>query len=313
MKLSHQSAVCTMVLVTFLWATAGVVTRHLDSVRSFELTFWRSLFAFAALALFVGLQGGTRPFTALRHQGRAFWVSAVCWCGMFTFYMVALTLTTVANVLVVMSIGPLVTALMAWAFIGHRVPPRTWVAIAVSGVAMAWMFWGQASGMSLVATLVTLGVPLCGALNWTVTQHAYRQPAQSVQNAPNRAGKEPSASPVDLVPAVMLGALLSCLVTLPLAWPLQSTWHDVRLLAGLGLGQLAVPCMLAVWCTRRLAAPEISLLAMLETVFGIALAWVGAGEAPAANVLVGGVVVMATLAVNEWLGWRDSGKKPVTD
>ena len=230
MKLSHQSAVFTMVLVTFLWATAGVVTRHLESVRSFELTFWRSLFAFAALALFVGLQGGTKAFVALRHQGRAFWVSAVCWCGMFTFYMVALTLTTVANVLVVMSIGPLVTALMAWAFIGHRVPPRTWVAIAVSGAAMAWMFWGQASGMNLVATLVTLGVPLCGALNWTVTQHAYRQPAPSVQNAPHRVGTEPSGrpsdcpidNPVDLVPAVMLGALLSCLVTLPLAWPLQS-------------------------------------------------------------------------------------------
>ena len=38
-----------MVLVTLLWSMAGVITRHLDAARSFEVTFWRS--AFNALAL----------------------------------------------------------------------------------------------------------------------------------------------------------------------------------------------------------------------------------------------------------------------
>jgi hypothetical protein len=41
-----------MVLVTLLWSIAGVVTRHLDAARSFEVTFWRSLFnALALLSL----------------------------------------------------------------------------------------------------------------------------------------------------------------------------------------------------------------------------------------------------------------------
>ena len=42
-----------MLLVTLLWSTAGVVTRHLDAARSFEVTFWRS--AFNAVALGVAL------------------------------------------------------------------------------------------------------------------------------------------------------------------------------------------------------------------------------------------------------------------
>ena len=47
-----------------------------------------------------------------------------------------------------------------------------------------------------------------------------------------------------------------------------------------------------------------SLLALLEVVFGIALAWLGAGEEPSLRVLSGGVLVLLALAGNEWLGWR---------
>jgi hypothetical protein len=40
--MSHRRAVALMVLVTLLWSIAGVVSRHLDSAGSFEVTFWRS-------------------------------------------------------------------------------------------------------------------------------------------------------------------------------------------------------------------------------------------------------------------------------
>ena len=58
--MTHRRAVALMVLVTLLWSIAGVVTRHLDAARSFEVTFWRSLFN--ALTLAVGLR-----LAALRH------------------------------------------------------------------------------------------------------------------------------------------------------------------------------------------------------------------------------------------------------
>jgi drug/metabolite transporter (DMT)-like permease len=50
----------------------------------------------------------------------------------------------------------------------------------------------------------------------------------------------------------------------------------------------------------------LSLLALLEVVFGILLAWVGAGEVPEARVLVGGLLVLAALLGNEILGWRQA-------
>jgi drug/metabolite transporter (DMT)-like permease len=88
-----------------------------------------------------------------------------------------------------------------------------------------------------------------------------------------------------------------------MAWPLKATLHDVVLLGGLGFYQLAVPCVLSVWCAKVLKAPEVSLLALLEVPFGIALAWLGANEAPDAAVLSGGALVIAALAGNEALAW----------
>jgi drug/metabolite transporter (DMT)-like permease len=75
-------------------------------------------------------------------------------------------------------------------------------------------------------------------------------------------------------------------------------------LAGLGLFQLALPCLLAVWAARVLKSHEVALLALLEVLFGIAWAWWGAAEQPALSVLLGGVLVMAALALNEAASWR---------
>ena len=85
---------------------------------------------------------------------------------------------------------------------------------------------------------------------------------------------------------------------------IAATAHDLGLLAFLGLVQLAIPCVLSVIVARVLKAPEVALLALLEVMFGIALAWIGAGETPAPAVLVGGALVLGALVVNEWLGWR---------
>jgi drug/metabolite transporter (DMT)-like permease len=206
---------------------------------------------------------------------------------MFTAFMVALTLTSVANVLVTMALGPFLTALISRVFIGNRIPVRTWAAIVVAGGGIAWMYGTQLQVGQLAGTLVALCVPMASGVNWTVTQ---RSSAQGQQ--------------VDLVPAVLVGAAISCLVTLPLAMPLQASSHDVGLLALLGLVQLAIPCALAVVCARVLKAPEIALLALLEVIFGIILAWIGADEIPGETVLAGGALVIGALVANELAGWH---------
>lgn len=290
--MSHGRAVALMVLVTLLWSIAGVVTRHLDAARSFEVTFWRSLFnALALLVLLLPLRGAAL-FLDILAGNRVIWFSGLCWAVMYTAFMVALTLTSVANVLVAMATGPLLTALAARIFLGHRLPASTWIAIGVAGLGIAWMFGAEAArGSSLAGSLVALAVPLASSANFTLLQ----QRAGSA-----RVGGEAQ----DMLPAVLLGALLSAAATLPLAWPLRASTHDIGLLALLGAVQLALPCLLVVRLTRELPAAEIALLALLEVIFGVLLAWAGAGEVPGDSTLAGGALVLGALAANHLAGRR---------
>jgi drug/metabolite transporter (DMT)-like permease len=287
--MTHGRGVATMVAVALMWSIAGVVTRWLDSAQSFEVTFWRSAFnALALTAMLAMLRGPGVLLTSLRQGGRALWLSGLCWCVMFTAFMIALTLTTVANVLVTLALGPLFTALASRIALGHRLARRTWGAIFIAGAGIAWMYGHELrGGRHLLGTLVALAVPVAAAVNWTLL---HRQRGRS--GAP------------DMLPAVLLGALLSCAITLPLAWPLQASRHDMALLALLGVVQLAIPCLLSVTVARVLSAPEVSLLALLEVLFGVALVWVGAGEAPTPAVLTGGALVLGTLALHEAIGLR---------
>jgi len=287
----HARAVVLMIVAATLWSIAGVVTRFLSpELRAegrFEITFWRSVFAaltVAAYLLFVRREG-LRPVFATGWPGLA---SGALWAVMFVFFMLALTLTTVANTLLVMSIGPLLTALLARIVLHVPVPGRTWLAIAAAMIGMAWMFTHGGSplpGSSHVAgMLVALAVPVASAVNLVLLQKARAR--------------------VDLVPAVFLGGVISAAVMLPLATPLLASPREIALLAALGIFQLGVPCMLMVVASRNLSAPEISLLALLEVVLGPLWAWLGAGEVPAAATVSGGLLVLGALVINELAALR---------
>lgn len=281
-----------MVGITALWSIAGVVTRHLEQARSFEVTFWRSFFTVLSLLVILPLWQGRGVLSRMPWRSSYFWLSGVCWSVMFTAFMMALMLTAVANVLITMAIGPLLTALVTRVFLGHRLPLRTWAAIVLAGVGISWMYGSQLSLGApnfLLGSMVALCVPIAGAVQWTLVQKSHADGLD-----------------LDLVPSVLLGAVLSSLFTLPLAWPFQASVHDVGLLAMLGLFQLAIPCALSVVCARVLKAPEVSLLALLEIVFGIALAWWGANEAPQPSVLLGGALVLSALLMNEFLAWKNN-------
>lgn len=312
-----------MLAVTLMWSIAGVVSRQLESAARFEVTFWRS--AFTALSLLVilplwrhvdrsqghlvdpaetpSLRTWLKRHWGLIPESSAFWISGVCWSVMFTAFMLALTFTSVANVLVIMSVGPLFTALVARIFIGQRLATRTWLAILAAGAGIAYMYGSQFvqalahpeldSGGLVLGSISALCVPIAGAINWTVVQRG-----------------QTHSEKIDLVPSVLLGAVLSSVLTLPLALPFSATAGDVLWLALLGLVQLAIPCALSVVCARVLKAPEVSLLALLEVIFGILLAWIWANEAPGEEVLLGGSLVIGALVINELLGWRSRAGSP---
>lgn len=282
-----------MIIAPTLWSIAGVITRHLDAARGVEVTFWRSLFSAMAVAIvLVGQQGVARTVNTIRSAGLTGVLSGMMWCVMFVCFMIALTKTTVANTLIVMSVAPLLTAFLAWVVLKQSIPQRTWLAIAAAFVGILWMFvngMSNVGGQHLIGMLIAGAVPVASAVNLIILK---------------RAGQG-----IDLMPAVFLGSVFSALLMLPFAWPLQASLHDVGLLAVLGFFQLGLPCLLMVKATKSLSAPEVALLALLEVLLGPLWTWLGAGEVPTRETLLGGGVVMAALVLNEIAALRAQGGK----
>lgn len=271
-----------MLLTPVLWSTAGVLARQIQSAGAFEMAFWRS--SFAALFVFCALLvlHGRRPWQTLHAAGVPGLVSGTMWAVMFTVFIVALTLTTTANVLVMSSLGPLCTALLTFLVLREPIPARSWLAIVAASIGTASMFGAGISAgepRHLAGMALALTIPIAGAVNLVTLRK--------------------SAAHLDLMPAVMLGALISAAVALPWALPFRASGRDLLVLATLGIFQLGVPCMLLVLVSRTLSAPEIALLALLEVVLGPLWAWFGAAEVPAGSTLLGGAIVLAALAGNE--------------
>jgi drug/metabolite transporter (DMT)-like permease len=288
--MTRITGVALMIAAPVLWSSAGVVTRHLQSAQPVEQVFWRSVFAFAFVFAFLLLQK-TNPWKAVRDAGVPGLISGLMWAIMFTAFLFALSLTSTANALVVMSVSPLLTAVFASMFLKDPVPLRTWLAAGAAAIGIAWMF-GSSLEAHYLGMAIALVIPVASAINVVVLRA--------------------SAAKLDLIPAVMLGGALSCLVALPFALPFSATPRDLALLAFLGVFQLGVPCMLLVLASRALLAPEIALLGLLEVVLGPLWAWLGAGEVPAGSTLLGGMIVLAALALNELptLAARPANCKP---
>jgi drug/metabolite transporter (DMT)-like permease len=279
-----------MIVAPVLWSTAGVVTRHVEKAGPFELVFWRSLFALGFIFLFLALTR-RNPVGETWKAGAPGLFSGAMWAIMFTAFMLALNFTSTANTLVVMSVSPLLTALLARLMLSDPLPGRTWAAIIVSTIGLVWMFgagFAAHGARDIAGMAIALLVPVAAASN-TI---ALRKVATRVDRR------------VDLVPAVMLGGAISCIVSLPMVFPFNSTPKDIALMAFLGVFQLGLPCMLLVLASRALLAPEIALLGLLEVVLGPLWAWLGAGEVPARATLLGGAVVIGALLFNELAGFR---------
>ncbi|MDP3785926.1 MAG: DMT family transporter [Undibacterium sp.] len=285
---THKQALLFMIIAPAMWSSAGVLSRHLESARGFEVSFWRSFFAAVFVAFALAWQHRTLAMDKVRALGKFGAFSGLMWAAMFSCFMLALTMTTVANALIVESLSPLLTAFFAWMFLSEKIPRRTWIAILFAFFGMIWMFidgFSKLDTRGLIGVMLALCVPFAASANVIILKKG--------------------GQAVDLIPAVMVGAVLSACMMLPFALPLSASLNDIVILAVLGVFQLGLPCMLMVHAAKGLSAPEISLLSLLEVLLGPLWVWIAFHEVPADATLVGGAVVLIALVFNEITALRE--------
>jgi drug/metabolite transporter (DMT)-like permease len=280
----HRKGIALMIGATLCWATAGILVRNMEVAEGWKIAFWRSFFMTAFLLVVLSVQHGSRLPQRVHAMGWPGVVSGLLFAGMMISFILALSLTTVANTLVVGSISPFVAALCGRLFLGEKVAPRTWLAMiaAIGGITM--MFFDALSGGGWAGNLIALCIPLGFGANVVILRK-------------HRAA-------VDMMPSVLLAGIFSLLIALPFALPLSVSTGDLALLSIMGVVQLGAGLLLMMVAVRHLASAEIGLLSILEIIFGTLSVWVLIGERPSQAALVGGAIVIGALAANQIAGLR---------
>ena len=254
------------------WSTAGGLQRELTVGTTTQLA-GRALFAFLALALVVSFRyrGGT--IAAFRGMGVAGLGVAVCTAVASGTFIVALNHATVANVLFIQAVAPIVAALLAWVALGESVTARAGVAMAIALVGVGLMVGGPGSG-----GVVGVGLSLLMTVSFAVSVVITR-----------------SRREISMTPAICLSQLLIVLAVGPFAQPSSVGQHDLAFLVLLGVGQMGLGLVLFTMGTRLIAASEVALITLLEVVLGPFWAWVAAAETPSLQAVVGGAVVVVAV------------------
>jgi drug/metabolite transporter (DMT)-like permease len=276
-----------MVGAALAWSSAGVLQRALTLDTATQVA-GRAVFALLALLAYVAVTERGRVRSAFTSIGLAGVGFAVCLAVSSGTFIIALNHTTVANVLFMMAISPLMAALLGRVLLGEAVSGITWVAmiVALAGVGLMVGGPGGMGAAALITVVMTFGFALSIVL-------ARRRPD------------------VSMVPATCLAQLLLLLVVAPLADPSQIGRQDLVLLVLLGVGQIGLGLVLLARGAQLLPAAEVALISLLEVVLGPLWVWLARGEQPSAMAMVGGAVVLAAviLPTVSARSWRSLGRR----
>lgn len=286
----HRKGIALMVGATLCWATAGILVRNMEVTDGWKIAFWRSFFMSVFMIVVLASRHGVRLPQRIHAMGWPGVFSGFLFAWMMICFILALSLTTVANTLVVGSISPFVAALCGYLFLDEKVATRTWIAMiaALGGITM--MFFDALSSGGWAGNLIALCIPLGFGANVVILRK--------------------HRAVVDMVPSVLLAGIFSMLIALPFALPLSVSWGDLALLATMGSVQLGSGLLLLMVAVRYLASAEIGLLSILEIIFGTVSVWLLIGERPSQAALLGGGMVIAALIINEIAGLKQPAATP---
>lgn len=275
----------------FLLASLGVVVilpdatliRLIDA-SGFTTALWRSGLSAVALGGYLAIRHRSQLPQVLRDLGRWGLASAVLW-GMGTVsFVLAVSFTAIANVLLILALGPMWALLLTRLVLRAPIPRHSLVVMpfAFGGVAVAVagsLDAGIRSG-DLIALLASLGM----AANFTIIR---------------------AHSHIDMVPAVAVGSVMGFAGLAVAGTPFAASAGDIVPLVLLGAVVMPGAMGLLTAGARHISSPESSLLMLGETALSPIMAAIAVSEPIETAGWIGGAVVIVALTAHGWMGLRE--------
>jgi drug/metabolite transporter (DMT)-like permease len=261
-------------LAAIAWSTAGVLQRQLTLDTATQVA-GRAAFAGSALLVYVAVVERGRLVEAFRSIGVAGIAVALCVAAASGGFIGALNHTSVARVLFILALAPVLAAVLARVFLGEAITRRTVLAMALALAGVALMLGAPGEG-DLVGDGLSFLAASAFASMIVITR--YRQD-------------------VSMAPATCLSQAILVLIFIPLATPSEIAGDDVMWLALLGIGQIGLGFALLTVGARLIPAAQVGLITLLEVVLGPIWVWLALDERPSTATLVGGAIVIVAIVI----------------
>jgi len=259
----------------------GLLTRLIETDH-WTMIFWRALLLSFGMWLMISLSNPNRVWQQYKTvRGPGLLMVGAYSLGTISFVF-AITHTSVANTLIILSSTPLFAALISRVILQEKIQPRTMVAILLVAVGIAVIASGSAGGDAaaqngLIGDLAAIVGSFFLACGFTFVRRFPR---------------------ISSFSAISCSGVLTALLILPLASPLAISQADLGYLLIMGLYVVPIGTALMFVGPRYIPAAEVGLLLLLESILGPIWVWLVLAEQPGINTLAGGAVVLSTLAIN---------------
>ncbi len=252
--------------------------------------FWRGLISGVMILVGLLMVQGTRGFRAVLSSGWPGWIYIVLIGATAPGFVLAITYTSVANVVFIFASMPVFASIFGRVFLGEPIRRRMVFTMLAVGVGLAIIAYG--SGESEVASwqgdLIALGVSASYAAALTAVRRL---------------------KDVSMIPAIPIGYIGAALILWPFTAPMEPVAQQWPLLLGHGAFIAAATCLMTLG-PRYITSAEVALLILLESVLAPLLVWAVVGEDPGRWAILGGAVVIGALLVSNLVALRRRRRVP---
>ena len=249
----------------FFLSWGGLIIRSFETNDIWQILLIRSLFFIIALTAFLFLTYKKNTINIIKKSGFPAIVAGLFLSLSFVAYVVAMSKTTVANVVFIISTQTIFLALFGFLFLKEKITLKGLIAITLAFVGMLVMVGDSINQGTLFGNIVAFAIPI----NFTILVMIIR--------------KFPD---LDMVPAIFYSGIFSGIYGLILASNLTFSSNDIIMGFLLGVPQLAFGFICVTIGTKTTKAVTVGLLMLLETIFAPIWVWIFLNEVPPISVFI---------------------------
>tara|TARA_B110000014_G_scaffold255202_1_gene236744 strand:+ start:100 stop:960 length:861 start_codon:yes stop_codon:yes gene_type:complete len=284
MKLTDQKKGTLLAFTAIMFITPDSLLIRLSNVESWNLIFYRGFIPFLVVFIGILIIKKSKFFYSIIENG---WHGVGYICTFIVtniLFVVSIENTNVANTLIMISLAPMLSALVSFVFLKEFPDRKTWVAITITTLAVIYIFIdsfekGDVKG-NVYGFICALGLAAGAVII--------------------RAGKKNA----NLIPSAMTAKLIIALIALFFVDDLNIEGNDFLFIPAMCIFCVAIPFVLITLAPRYITAAEVNLFFLLETVLGPFWVWLVIKEQPSMETIIGGVVIILTIATHSFLALK---------